>query len=353
MAAHGLPAAFKRVERVGYYGFQSLQRQSCVSHSKTRRTIHGNANANFRVEQLPGFGRALVASRDLAKGETVIVEPALLAFLRLLQRGSRCHYCFTHLDSKSLAFRFERDTKLGRSRDRHSEEEEQEHFCSESCLHSAREGFNGFLSSPLRNWPALLSSCNTSGRAYPLIVSRLFASMLLNASRTGRIVDRTSELVFNTDNSREESVADYGLVKELLLTERGQSDLLNLNFFLAKVSMLNLNAVSVTLPGHFGEMERVGTALFLESSFLNHNCTPNLDVSFSHGTGDKREVTLNAIANADTPKGDQLFISYVDADSEPYNDGDERRAFLRAAYGFECRCPRCVKELTGRSQNVA
>jgi hypothetical protein len=250
-----------------------------------------------------------------------------------------------------LEFRFERDSKLGRSKERHSDEEQLEHFCSESCLHSAKEGYNGFLSSPLRNWPALLSTCNTNGRVYPLIVSRLFAMMLLDASRTGRIVDRTSELVFNTENSRKETVMDYGLVKELLLTERGQADLFNLNFFLAKVSMLNLNAVSVTLPGPF-EMERVGTALFLESSFLNHNCTPNLDVSFTHGPGGRREITLNAIANVDIPKGDQLFISYVDADSEPYNDGDDRRAFLRAAYGFECRCPRCLTELAGRKLNV-
>lgn len=272
------------------------------------------------------------------------------AFLALLRDGrdERCHFCFTPLDTNPITFRFEKDTTLGRlnssSTGKRNEEDDVEHFCSEACLHSAKENYNDVLSSRLRSWPALFSTCQVSGRVYPLMVSRLFAGMLLNLVKTGRLVDQTSELAWNTDNNREESVGDYGLVKELILTERGQADLFNLQFFLAKVSMLNMNAVSVMLPGRLGQLERVGTALFLQSSFFNHSCEPNLDVNCSSGTENERAVKLTAIANQDIARGSQLFISYVDADMEPYNDGDNRRAFLRAAYGFECRCPRCVRE---------
>lgn len=122
---------------------------------------------------------------------------------------------------------------------------------------------------------------------------------------------------------------------------------------LAKLSMFNLNSISVTLPGSEG-LERIGTALFLTSSFLNHSCIPNLDVSFSSGDNpidiispqseNSKAVTLHAVANRDISNGEQLFLSYVDAEVEPYDKLEERRRYLKAAYGFECRCRKCVEQ---------
>lgn len=275
----------------------------------------------------------------------MLSEPATLAYLRE-QRNERCHHCFTPLPADPVPFHFERDPKLRLGRAKDSDAEAVELFCSDECHNAAADAHNAFLSSPVRAWPSLVSSMLMVNRIYPLMVARLFASIFLNLMRTGRVYDPTNELIWNR-NTREDSVTDYGLVKKYLLTEPGQAELLNLNFFLAKVSTLNMNAVSISLPGHGGEMDRVGTALFLQSSLLNHSCVPNLDISFtsgeSHGHPD-RALRLNAISNRDIEAGEQLFISYVDADTGEFADGENRRAWLRAAYGFECRCPRCLGE---------
>jgi hypothetical protein len=78
-----------------------------------------------------------------------------------------------------------------------------------------------------------------------------------------------------------------------------------------------------------------GSALYLMPSMLNHSCDPNVDAVWIDG-----DATLTLRARRDVDEGEQLTITYIDADSPV----SARRQRLEHAYGFVCACERCVEE---------
>jgi len=78
-----------------------------------------------------------------------------------------------------------------------------------------------------------------------------------------------------------------------------------------------------------------GTAFSARIARCNHNCTPNMKFYFDQGTHKMRAKALRNIS-----PGEEIFICYVE-DSDPV----QRRQKALKEYGFECRCPRCVREL--------
>ena len=78
-----------------------------------------------------------------------------------------------------------------------------------------------------------------------------------------------------------------------------------------------------------------GSAVYLLASMFNHSCEPNVDVTFPENNG-----LLALVAAADVPRHTELTISYIDATMAR----EARQEQLRFAYGFDCRCPRCVEE---------
>lgn len=87
------------------------------------------------------------------------------------------------------------------------------------------------------------------------------------------------------------------------------------------------------LPAPQGDPNRgLGTAVFLATSFINHHCEPNLDVSFSLGP------TIRLHATRDIKKGEELTISYIDLNLPV----TERKTKLATGYGFLCSgCDAC------------
>lgn len=98
---------------------------------------------------------------------------------------------------------------------------------------------------------------------------------------------------------------------------------------------------------------------------FNHSCAPNVafdSVPLSWPEGEDqlgsqpsaegmpppapafRVVSLRPIST-----GEELFLSYVSTDE----GGDERRAHLREAYGFDCACARCTAESAGGAAAAA
>jgi hypothetical protein len=95
-----------------------------------------------------------------------------------------------------------------------------------------------------------------------------------------------------------------------------------------------------------------GTALYAHASFVNHSCEPNLDVVMAPG------ASLALRARRPIPAGEELTIAYVDPASPVWGAAGgaaggapgpapvhRRRRHLYHSYGFECRCPLCVREL--------
>jgi SET domain-containing protein len=84
-----------------------------------------------------------------------------------------------------------------------------------------------------------------------------------------------------------------------------------------------------------------GSAIYITASLLNHSCDPNVIVSFPRGN-----ATAVFSAARDVAAGEQLTISYMDSEQPVAN----RQEYLAFAYGFSCRCPRCIEELQEQQQ---
>ena len=99
-----------------------------------------------------------------------------------------------------------------------------------------------------------------------------------------------------------------------------------------------LRAASASLAGAGAAAHATGAAAYLLASMVNHSCEPSLDVAFP-----RNNAVLALTAARDIRAGEQLTIGYVDTGLPLAR----RRAELEFAYGFTCRCPRCVEEAGG------
>lgn len=99
-----------------------------------------------------------------------------------------------------------------------------------------------------------------------------------------------------------------------------------------------LQAAAASLGGGPVAALGAGSALYALASLFNHSCDPCLDVQFP---GNNALLTLRAARDVDA--GEQLTISYVDVGAGV----TQRQRSLHHAYGFRCRCARCVEEGAG------
>ncbi|KAL6771041.1 hypothetical protein ACKKBF_B33685 [Auxenochlorella protothecoides x Auxenochlorella symbiontica] len=99
-----------------------------------------------------------------------------------------------------------------------------------------------------------------------------------------------------------------------------------------------LQAAAASLGGGPVAAPGAGSAVYALASLFNHSCDPCLDVQFP---GNNALLTLRAARDVDA--GEQLTISYVDVGAGV----TQRQRSLHHAYGFRCRCARCVEEGAG------
>ena len=76
--------------------------------------------------------------------------------------------------------------------------------------------------------------------------------------------------------------------------------------------------------------------LFLLTSFYNHSCEPNACVYFFNNS------LAYIIAQREIEAGEEITINYIDVEIEVM----ERRKILKENYGFDCFCPKCLRELS-------
>ena len=94
------------------------------------------------------------------------------------------------------------------------------------------------------------------------------------------------------------------------------------------VSRVNTNGFAVADPAG----TQLGSALYPRAAVrFNHSCVPTAVVSF-HGS------TLRLHALRRIARGEEVSIPYTELTASRA----ERQASLKAAYGFDCSCPRCV-----------
>lgn len=81
-----------------------------------------------------------------------------------------------------------------------------------------------------------------------------------------------------------------------------------------------------------GEMQAVGTGIYLAPSILDHSCSPNAVVTF-----EGIELRLQMIQDLPVLNWDSIKISYIDL----LNSNADRLNELKERYYFDCDCPRC------------
>jgi hypothetical protein len=100
--------------------------------------------------------------------------------------------------------------------------------------------------------------------------------------------------------------------------------------------MRQLNIVSVnafTIQDFLCETDGVAIGFFSPGSYINHDCQPNSTQYF-----DGRYLTI--VANKKISQNEEITISYTN----PLALIEDRRAFLRKNYLFECFCETCQIE---------
>ena len=80
---------------------------------------------------------------------------------------------------------------------------------------------------------------------------------------------------------------------------------------------------------------------------MNHSCEPAARVDWAPAPGGGGPPALVATAVRRVAPGEPVTIAYADT-TKPF---PRRRDGLRVRYGFECDCPRCVRD--GAAAEVA
>jgi hypothetical protein len=89
----------------------------------------------------------------------------------------------------------------------------------------------------------------------------------------------------------------------------------------------------LTLLGLFWA-NHIETAIFLEASWFNHSCVPNIFYSWNPNTSRGNFHAIRKIQ-----RGEELCISYL---PKYWFDISQRKQFLEENYGFTCTCEVCV-----------
>lgn len=122
----------------------------------------------------------------------------------------------------------------------------------------------------------------------------------------------------------EHSISLYGVLKDFM----EEKNLPNFSEFMGMYGRVVVNSFNIL----DGDMNNLGTGIYLGASTIDHSCEPNAVAVFS-GTA----ITIRTIKDIPAFKWSKIRISYIDA----LKSTDERRSVLLEQYYFLCDCPRC------------
>eukprot|EP00842_Homolaphlyctis_polyrhiza_P000112 jgi/Hompol1/1100/HPOL_001633-RA len=89
-----------------------------------------------------------------------------------------------------------------------------------------------------------------------------------------------------------------------------------------------------SIPASSDASKFKGRALYHITTFISHSCASNVSIRIDGEQGSR----IALVATEDLKAGDELFVSYIDADM-PFT---ERKQIIKSCYGFVCKCSRCV-----------
>lgn len=294
------------------------------------------------------MGRGLIALKDFKQGQLIYIEedpiciiPAIEK-LTLISNGKICALCGASLGSISSHFIMKNGLDCNDCA---------AVWCSKKCknkdvihgpLKHNKSNKNRLVN--CANWNKFEKYCqkNSNDSAYSLGI--IFAQLLLNKNFSkvnrqhleslcgvsqryrvnGHYLLQESKTVI--DNFEDKWREVYTLFIDSFPTLTDEIDFEKFLFYIGK---FNINK----LPNN---------QLYFITSFINHDCEPNVRYEFDS------KLKLNIYARKQIKKGEQLFITYVN----PLRGVALRRRELRVEYGFICKCCRCKKELKKIKTNL-
>lgn len=339
----------------------------------------------FSIQDIPGAGRGVLASRPLLPPLTVFTSPRPAAHVIFRQyRKEVCAQCFNYDRGRTLPVK---DNEAGKV------------FCSEKCYEEWKqdEGEDG-----IEAWRALETFFKSRSRAIVSTASQVSFGSKPGEQAIAATWEEGEEIASLQRGARSgngsgpgiKSQTEYrkavhhvwtqavdpdiigfllsGILFRHRYPEEWQNRVMSLamdsepytttkdleahcNSFLQLVAIIphslldsctteaclslaqsaSHNAFGIRAGGEDNE-EYMGYSVYPEASYFNHSCSPNIS---KKRNGKAWEFK---IARPVT-EGEQLCISYLGGDEKDMTL-EERRARLQQSWGFECMCERCKQE---------
>eukprot|EP00803_Ostreobium_quekettii_P008093 evm.model.scf_3553.1 EVM.evm.TU.scf_3553.1 scf_3553:1881-7957(-) len=293
---------------------------------------------SVRVQDVPGRGRGLFTTRDVAAGEVVIAERPLLLVVAEKFKTSVCATCgrLAGRDGAIVCTSCKRAC-----------------FCSHLCQQKGQlmhASHNKVVCSyfAAANWNGMSEEQQDTLR-FLIQAAALKIAGTHNADATA-LYEGLTHLCRGRANTPQEDDLYRRLCQAmdgpLALTKEEayglmQKEMPNAYGVMMPEGDANQNAREAVSED--AERQVRGSGFYLLSSMINHECLPNVARcdDFDSNQDNNTFMVFKALHNL--PAGTEVVQSYF-----PMNwDFEDRQQQCKSVYGFECSCPRCQVEAAG------
>eukprot|EP00961_Rhodomonas_salina_P199269 2687929-Rhodomonas_salina.2 len=273
--------------------------------------------------ELEGRGKGLLARRDIAGGERVMIEHAAASVVLENWKTKICHQCF----------RLAKDLR-GCSTCR------QVAWCSEECqAAAAAQHGDGSAGTECK---ALQTMDTTMLRDADVSLAKIFLLVLCRRAKpeaTKSYDEFLHGLVSNEDAIPADRHSELSIVSEIVLDGLPPSATIDEEDLERFMCAEQCNSFGIWGDAGPCQGKLVGFGLFPRLCLFNHNCIPNVTVS-QEVQNNQRKLTAHALRAI--PQGEELCISYSDASL--LDNTEKRKAWLKKHYLFSCNCSLCQAE---------
>lgn len=289
----------------------------------------------LKIQVNKKFGRYIVATRDIAVGQTVLVEEP---YVRVFNVNDRT-WCFTCLKPMKNFIPCQKCINAM--------------FCDENCMQSndIHKIACGAVYNHIYEIKFVVQSILIAVNAFSVVehlmefVEKNVSTPMTDFPKTCSNAQTKYAMFLKLNSSPKEM--NFEQICKLYLSYKCIMDIPTLNdrfntiqkqrFLIHLIWQHNLisdNLFSTTLPDGLGRIQ----ALANIQSLFNHSCAPNLHTDFHRN---KRVcITIKPVK-----KGQQLFVSYTEHLLNNMMLTTERQLYLKENFEFGCKCDRCVPSI--------
>lgn len=256
-------------------------------------------------------GRFLTAKKDIAIGETVLIERAFATVLFQSSISLNCALCFR------------KSSPLFACADCHS----QVTYCSLDCQESARKSHK-IVCKIFANIAGISGSSGADDSLVRLIASCLAEKHLSGPSLEVEQVDYMVSHAAMAENSWTSSI--FSAAEDIVTYLPFQC---STNQILKLGLQINANSFAIYDP-YSAKTAIIGTGVYPLAALCNHSCFPNIHYT-TNAAG-----CLEFIAIENLSAGQEIFDTYTDI----YAGFDKRQYSLLFEKSFICKCLRCIDQ---------